>query len=104
MKMEPEQGITPNSWVVVEITHKGQKYKKIVSGWSGGYLDGDSWRLSSDLKNVDKTHSEFYAVVETFSGSVYNLYYQANEMRMSNAGVYNQLKEQFGDDVEIVEL
>ena len=34
MKMEPEQGITPNSWVVVEITHKGQKYKKIVSGWS----------------------------------------------------------------------
>jgi len=43
-------------------------------------------------------------VVETMSGSVYNLYYQANEMRMSNAGIYNQLKEQFGDDLEIVEL
>lgn len=104
MKLEPEHGITPNSWVVVEITHKGQKYKKIVSGWSGGYLGGDSWRLSSDVKNVDKTHSEFYAVVETFSGSVYNLYYQANELRMSNTGIYNQLKEQFGNDVEIVEL
>jgi hypothetical protein len=104
MKMEPEQGITPNSWVIVEITHKGQKYKKIVSGWSGGYLDGDSWRLSSNIKNVNKTHSEFYAVVETFSGSVYNLYYQANELRMSNSGIYNQLKEQFGDNVEIIEL
>ena len=104
MKMEPEQGITPNSWVIVGITHKGQKYKKIVSGWSGGYLDGDSWRLSSDIKNVDKAHSEFYAVVETMSGSVYNLYYQGNELRMSNSGIYNQLKEQFGDSVEIVEL
>ena len=104
MKMEPEQGITPNSWVIVEITHKVQKYKKIVSGWSGGYLDGDSWRLSSDIKNVDKAHSEFYAVVETMSGSVYNLYYQANELRMSNAGIYNKLKEQFGDSVEVVEL
>ena len=104
MKLPPEHGITPNSWVVVEITHKDQKYKKIVSGWSGGYLDGDSWRLSSDIKNVDKTHSEFYAVVETFSGSVYNLYYQANELRMSNSGIYNQLKEQFGDNVEIIEL
>ena len=103
MKLEPEQGITPNSWVVVEINHKDQKYKKIVSGWSGGYLYGDSWRLSSDIKRVDKTHSD-YAVVETMSGSVYNLYYQANEMRMSNAGIYNQLKERFGDDVEIVEL
>lgn len=104
MKVAPEQGITPNSWVVVEITHKGQKYKKIVSGWSGGYLDGDSWRLSSDIKNIDKAHSEFYAVVETMSGSVYNLYYQANELRMSNSGIYNQLKEKFGDDLEIVEL
>ena len=104
MKLPPEHGITPNSWVVVEITHKDQKYKKIVSGWSGGYLYGDSWRLSSDIKNVDKAHSEFYAVVETMSGSVYNLYYQANELRMSNSGIYNQLKEQFGDSVEIVEL
>ena len=104
MKLPPEHGITPNSWVVVEINHKGQKYKKIVSGWSGGYLYGDSWRLSSNIKNVDKAHSEFYAVVETMSGSVYNLYYQANEMRMSNSGIYNQLKEQFGDSVEIVEL
>jgi len=104
MKLPPEHGITPNSWVVVEITHKDQKYKKIVSGWSGGYLDGDSWRLSSDIKNVDKTHSEFYAVVKTMSGSVYNLYYQANELRMSNSGIYNQLKEQFGDNVEIIEL
>ena len=104
MKLPPEHGITPNSWVIVEIDHKDQKYKKIVSGWSGGYLHGDSWRLSSDIKNVDKAHSEFYAVVETMSGSVYNLYYQANELRMSNSGIYNQLKEQFGDSVEIVEL
>lgn len=104
MKLEPEQGITPDAWVIIKVNHEGKQFQKILSGWSGSYLYGDSWRLSSDIKNVDKAHSEFYAVVETMSGSVYNLYYQANELRMSNAGIYNQLKEQFGDSVEIVEL
>jgi hypothetical protein len=104
MYMPAEEGITPDAWVIIEVNHEEAQFQKILSGWSGGFLDGDSWRLSSPIKRVNKEHSEFYAVVETDSGSVYNLYYQANKLRMSNAGIYNQLKEKFGDAVEIVEL
>ena len=102
--MAPEQGITPDSWVILEVSHEGETFRKILAGWSGSYLYGDSWRMSSPIKEVNKSDSEFYATVATNSGSVYNLYYQANGLRMSNAGVYNQLTEKFGDKVRIVEL
>ena len=42
--------------------------------------------------------------VETESGSVYVLKKTYQGLRMSNAGVYNQLKEKFGDAVEIVNV
>jgi hypothetical protein len=35
---------------------------------------------------------------------VYNLRKDYQGLRMSNAGIWNELKEKFGDMVEIVEL
>jgi hypothetical protein len=42
--------------------------------------------------------------VETDSGSVYKLFKDRQGLRMSNAAPYNELKEKFGDMLEIVEL
>ena len=104
MKLEPEEGITPDAWVIIEVNHEGEQFQKILSGWSGSYLYGDSWRMSSRIKKLDiKLEEEFYTV-ETDSGSVYNLWKQYQGLRMSNASIYNELKERFGDQVEIVEL
>ena len=104
ISMPPEEGITPNSWVIIEINHEGEQIQKILSGWSGGYLYGDSWRLSSPIKTIDiKLDEDFFTVV-TNSGSVYTLRKSSQGLRMSNAGIYNELKEQHGDKVEIVEL
>ena len=102
--MEPEQGITPDSWVIIEVNHEGEQFQKILSGWSGGYLDGDAWRMSSRIKEMNINIDQDYITVETDSGSVYNLRKEYQGLRMSNAGIYNQLKERFGDSVEIVEL
>lgn len=102
--MAPEQGITPNSWVIIEVNHEGEQFQKILSGWSGGYLDGDSWRMSSPIKEMNINIDQDYITVETDSGSVYNLRKEYQGLRMSNAGIYNQLKERFGDSVEIVKL
>ena len=41
----------PDKWVVLEVTTPDGTYKKILSSWYGGFADGDSWRLSS---NIDK--------------------------------------------------
>lgn len=102
--MAPEQGITPDSWVIIEVTHEGKQFQKILSGWSGGYLDGDSWRLSSPIKRMRINIEEDYFTVDTESGSFYTLYKDRQGLRMSNAGIYNQLKEKFGDMIEIVDL
>jgi len=103
MKLEPEQGITPDAWVIIEIK-QGEQFQKILSGWSGSYLYGDSWRLSSPIKNMHIDIDKDYITVETDSGSVYNLRKESQGLRMSNAGIWNELKEKFGDMVEIVKL
>jgi hypothetical protein len=104
MKLPPEEGITPDAWVILEVNHEGKQFQKILSGWSGSYLYGDSWRMSSPIKELNIKVNQDFFTVETDSGSVYNLRKQYQGLRMSNAGIYNQLKEKFGDAVEIVEL
>jgi len=104
MKLEPEQGIVPDAWVIIEVNHNGEQFQKVLSGWSGSYLYGDSWRMSSPIKTMNIDVEQDYITVETDSGSVYNLRKEYQGLRMSNAGIWNQLKERFGDNVEIVEL
>ena len=104
MKLEPEQGITPDSWVIIEVNHEGKRFQKILSGWSGSYLYGDSWRMSSQIKRMEIDIYSDKIVVYTESGSWYNLYKSHQGLRMSNAGIYNELKEKYGDMLEIVEL
>jgi len=104
MKLEPQQGILPDSWVIIEIVHGAETIQKILAGWSGGYLDGDSWRMSSPIKQLDIDVSSKYIIAHTESGSVYTLYRESQGLRMSNAGIWNELKERYDDMVRIVEL
>jgi hypothetical protein len=104
VSMPSEAGITPDSWVIIEVNHQGEQFQKVLSGWSGGYLDGDSWRLSSPIKEMNINIDSDKIVVYTSSGSCYNLHKENQGLRMSNGEIWNQLKERFGDAVEIVEL
>lgn len=104
MKLEAEQGITPDAWVIIEVNHESEQFQKVLAGWSGSYLYGDSWRMSSPIKKINIDVEKDYITVETESGSVYNLHKESQGLRMSNGGIYNQLKEKFGDRIEIVEL
>ena len=100
--LPPQQGITPDSWVILEVNHEGEQFQKVLAGWSGGYLDGDSWRLSSPISSIDIYADKL--VVYTESGSYYNLYKGAKGLRMSIAGIYQELKDKFGDSVVMVDL
>lgn len=103
-KLDPEEGITPDAWVIIEVKTPAGQFQKILSGWSGSYLYGDSWRMSSPMKELNIKVNQDYFTVETDSGSIYKLWKSRQGLRMSNAGAYNELKEKFGDMVEIVEL
>jgi len=64
----------PHGWVILKFTSKEEVYFKIFASWRGGYLDGDSWRLSSGSR-IPPEISECgnYWVWLQESGSSYHL-------------------------------
>ena len=84
---------SPDSWVVLKVKEgKGTfPFYKVLAGWSGGYLDGDSWRMNSGITLVFERENtvDFYGE----SGSMYWCHQGGYRLTMSLAGVYNQLKE-----------
>ena len=89
----------PSSWVVIKIDGVDPHYR-VLGGWSGGYLTGDSWRLNSGIVKADfeEDHWSFYGS----SGSCYKCHADRYGLKMSNAYVYNQLKEKYGDDITLL--
>lgn len=85
---------SPDNWVVLKLkrSESDTGFYKILGGWSGGYLDGDSWRLNSGITQVKQNGDryEFYGA----SGSCYHCHKDSYGLRANNAGVYNGLKQQ----------
>jgi len=67
--------VKPQGWVILKFPAPTDTFYKIFSSWRGGYLDGDSWRLSSGSRHPP-TLSECgkYWVWPQESGSCYHLH------------------------------
>ena len=89
---------TPDNWVVLKLN---DKFYKVLGGWSGGYLDGDSWRMNSGIERTERIDD--YYIFHGFSGSVYKCHVNGYGLRMNNSGIYNQLKEKFEDRVMLMD-
>ena len=65
----------PGRWVVIKIENPNatdpflRTIYKVFASWTGGYLDGDSWRMNSGIDRIteDETTVNFYG----YSGSCY---------------------------------
>ena len=55
----------PDAWVIVKVhdTHK------VLAGFYGGYVHGDSWRLSSGITRIEETETHW--LIHNVSGSIY---------------------------------
>ena len=84
----------PDSWVVLKIQYQDNIIYKLLAGLSGGYTQGDSWRLNSGITKVTENGNflEFWG----YSGSCYVCHKDAYRLTMANALVYNKLNENFG--------
>ena len=91
---------TPDSWVVLKITTETEVIYKVLAGWSGGYLTGDSWRLNSGitLAFVREDSVDFYGN----SGSLYVCQKGTYGLRMGTSGIYNDIVSRFGDKIEMM--
>ena len=84
---------SPDKWVIVKIEHPEHGvHHKILGGWSGGYIDGDSWKLSSGLVKIEE-EGDFY-LMHNHSGSIYKCHKKAVGMNVISASIYSQMKGQ----------
>ena len=76
----------PDNWVIIKINGDDPHYR-VLAGWSGGYLDGDSWRITRVEDAGDRFN--FYGS----SGSCYSCGKESYTLRMNNAHVWAKLQE-----------
>jgi len=92
-----------DNWVVIKFKGDDPHYKLLV-GTSGGYLDGDSWRMNSGITKVteDEDFDEDFYCFYGSSGSCYRCGKGSYTLRMNNAHIWTQLQELHGDKVEMM--
>ncbi|MDE1816592.1 MAG: hypothetical protein KGI11_08550 [Thaumarchaeota archaeon] len=86
----------PDLWTILKV---GDGAYKIAASWRGGYLSGDSWRLSSGIKKIIDLKGGYWEVTNN-SGSVYLLHKKSVGMSwFTESEVKNCLKT--GELVEV---
>ena len=88
----------PDRWVVLKLPAG----YKVLGGWAGGYLDGDSWRLNSGITDVD-ANGPWY-LFSGYSGSVYQCHRDGYGLTSTTAGIYQQLKNKADEKGMICEI
>ena len=83
---------TPDRWVVIKLTRGSEVIYKVLAGWYGGYLSGDSWQLNSGIVKVVDTGNtyEFHG----YSGSVYTCYKGREGTSGIMRDIFNNLESQ----------
>ena len=84
---------TPDSWVIVKIQY--EKYEtpyKVLAGWSGSYLYGASWKLSSGIVTFEDKGEHYESLQD--SGSTYILYKSLERMSAIMASNFASFEEQ----------
>lgn len=101
----------PDKWVVLQMNNKGEIFYKVLAGWSGSYLYGQSWQLNSGIVKVEI--EDDYYLFHGYSGSIYKCHkdgYGLNNMTASilanlqKKAEYLQKKAESTQDVEVIML
>ena len=90
----------PDFWKIVVLKIKDRIDHRVVGGWSGGYLTGDSWRISSGITSIVSI-GKFYEVHNT-SGSVYYCRKDSERLNAYTSSVVEGMKESY--DIKFVSM
>lgn len=90
---------TPDRWVILKLNNKGKTFYKVLAGWSGSYLDGQSWRINSGIVSVESNDDHY--LFHGHSGSIYKCHKSGYGMNMIMSGIASNFEG--NPDVEIME-
>ena len=94
---------TPDSWVIVKIQY--EKYEtiyKVLAGWSGSYLYGASWKLSSGIVTFEDKGEHYESLQD--SGSTYILYKSSERMSAIMASTFASFEKQLKGNDDTIEV
>ena len=91
----------PDYWVIIKVETDKETFCKVFGCWSGGYLDGDSWRMNSGIESFNETDGSFDFFGS--SGSTYICHKEAYGMNMHGSGVMKSLLEKYPDNITLLD-
>ena len=95
---------TPDCWVILQLNNNKEILYKVLAGWSGSYLYGQSWQLNSGIVKVEI--EDDYYLFHGYSGSIYKCHKNGYGLNNMTASILANLQKQTEtvSDVEIIML
>ena len=88
----------PDQWELVKVNGTHPHYR-LFGSWSGGYLDGDTWRLNSGVERCESVGDYYFFYGH--SGSIYKCHKKTYGIRSPyNAAELNRIVTQAGGNAE----
>lgn len=84
---------SPDRWEIVQINNNGKIFYKILGDWSGSYLEGRSWRMSSPVVGVEEVDDNI-VIFKNYSGSTYNCYKRMKSLGVMTSDIFANLEKQ----------
>jgi len=89
----------PHRWVILKLPNN---LYKVFGTWSGGYLDGDRWKLNSGIQKVEQDNNFYYFF--GYSGSCYKCHKNGYGINSSyGTGILNKMTEQLNGQIKVLE-
>lgn len=82
----------PDKWVMLKIATSEKITYKILAGWVGGYMQGQSWKLNSGCFKVEQDGD--YFIFHGYSGSTYECHKKSYGYTVMTIGVLNSFETQ----------
>ena len=82
------QTYIPDNWVVLKFS----THYRVLAGWTGDYVNPDSWQLNSGILSVEETEDCF--LFHGYSGSVYQCNKNRYGIKMNTNHIYEKLVQQ----------
>jgi hypothetical protein len=82
----------PDKWVILRMTNKKEIVYKVLAGWSGGYLYGQSWKLNSGITKIEDEVT--YYLFHGYTTSVYKCFKTSYGLNSITIGVLESFMKQ----------